>query len=204
MQDWGAVVMLIDTHLDATPSDITASATAIGNVTSHVDGAEDDLISACKSVCELEGSSAIAASGWISTSVTDCENLVTELGSYKTALDNLASALSSIKTDLQGIRDQATAGGLTLNGETVVEPESSYPLGANHDSSVEVYENSVEQDRIALYKTLERLRRAISVRFAGVLRGCHPGRSSTPSTSPTARRMPGGMLCAGSPRRRMS
>ena len=134
--------MLIDTHLDATPSDITASATAIGNVTSHVDGAEDDLISACTSVCELEGSSAIAASGWISTSVTDCENLVTELGSYKTALDNLASALSSIKTDLQGIRDQATAGGLTLNGETVVEPKSSYPLGANHDSSVEVYENS--------------------------------------------------------------
>ena len=43
--------------------------------------------------------------------MTDCENLVTELGSYKTALDNLASALSSIKTDLQGIRDQATAGG---------------------------------------------------------------------------------------------
>ena len=71
--------------------------------------------------------------------MTDCENLVTELGSYKTALDNLASALSSIKTDLQGIRDQATAGGLTLNGETVVEPKSSYPLGANHDSSVEVY-----------------------------------------------------------------
>ena len=143
MQDWGAVVMLIDTHLDATPSDITASATAIGNVMSHVDSAEDDLIS----VCELEGSSAIAASGWISTSVTDRENLVTELGSYKTTLDNLASALSSIKTDLQGIRDQATAGGLTLNGETVVEPKSSYPLGANHDSSVEVYENSVEQDR---------------------------------------------------------
>ena len=204
MQDWGgAVVMLIDTHLDATPSDITASATAIGNVTSHVDGAEDDLISACKSVCELEGSSAIAASGWISTSVTDCENLVTELGSYKTALDNLASALSSIKTDLQGIRDQATAGGLTLNGETVVEPESSYPLGANHDSSVEVYENSVEQGRIALYKTLETQTSDIRT-VCGRPPRMSPGRSSTPSTSPTARRMPGGMLCAGSPRRRMS
>ena len=187
------MVMLIDTHLDATPSDITASATAIGNVTSHVDGAEDDLISACKSVCELEGSSAIAASGWISTSVTDCENLVTELGSYKTALDNLASALSSIKTDLQGIRDQATAGGLTLNGETVVEPKSS----------VEVYENSVEQDRIALYKTLETQTSDIRT-VCGRPPRMSPGRSSTPSTSPTARRMPGGMLCAGSPRRRMS
>ena len=98
----GAVVMLIDTHLDATPSDITASATAIGNVTSHVDGAEDDLISARKSVCELEGSSAIAASGSISTSVADCEGLVSNLGSYKTALDNLASALSSVKRICRG------------------------------------------------------------------------------------------------------
>ena len=104
--------MPIDTHLDATPSDITASATAIGNVTSHVDSTEDDLIS----VCELEGSSAIAASGSISTSVADCESLVSNLGSYKTALDNLASALNSVKTDLQGIRDQATAGGLLLMG----------------------------------------------------------------------------------------
>ena len=195
--------MPIDTHLDATPSDITASATAIGNVTSHVDSTEDDLISARKSVCELEGSSAIAASGSISTSVADCESLVSNLGSYKTALDNLASALSSIKTDLQGIRDQATAGGLTLNGETVVEPESSYPLGANHDSSVEVYENSVEQDRIALYKTLETQTSDIRT-VCGRPPRMSPGRSSTPSTSPTARRMPGGMLCAGSPRRRMS
>jgi len=195
--------MPIDTHLDATPSDITASATAIGNIKSHVDSTEDDLISARKSVCELEGSSAMAASGSISTSVADCESLVSNLGSYKTALDNLASALSSIKTDLQGIRDQATAGGLTLNGETVVEPKSSYPLGANHDSSVEVYENSVEQDRIALYKTLETQTSDIRT-VCGRPPRMSPGRSSTPSTSPTSRRMPGGMLCAGSPRRRMS
>ena len=147
--------MAIDTHLDATPSDITASATAIGTIKTNVDSAEDDLISARKSACELEGSSAVAALSSLSTAVDGCEDLVTDLGDYKTALDNLASALSSIDTDLQGIRDQATAGGLTLNGETVVEPKSSYPLGANPDNSVEVYENSVEQDRISLYKNLE-------------------------------------------------
>ena len=94
--------MPIDTHLDATPSDITASATAIGNIKSHVDSTEDDLISARKSVCELEGSSAIAASGSISTSVADCESLVSNLGSYKTALDNLVSALSSVKRICRG------------------------------------------------------------------------------------------------------
>jgi len=123
--------MPIDTHLDATPSDITASATAIGNIKSHVNSTEDDLISARKSVCELEGSSAMAASGSISTSVADCESLVSNLGSYKTALDNLASALSSVKTDLQGIRDQATAGGLLLNGETVYDPATV--MAARHN-----------------------------------------------------------------------
>ena len=95
--------MPIDTHLDATPSDITASATAIGTIKTNVDSAEDDLISARKSVCELEGSSAVAALSSLSTAVDGCEDLVTDLGDYKTALDNLASALSSIDTDLQGI-----------------------------------------------------------------------------------------------------
>ena len=158
MQDWGAVVMPIDTHLDATPSDITASATAIGNVKSHVDSAEDDLISARKSVCELEGSSAIAASGSISTSVTDCENLVTDLGSYKTALDNLASALSSIKTDLQGIRDQATAGGLIVAGETVHDPatvKAASADGGSGSGGAGGESDSGAAARTALYKNLE-------------------------------------------------
>ena len=143
--------MPIDTHLDATPSDITASATAIGNIKSHVDSTEDDLISARKSVCELEGSLAMAASGSISTSVADCESLVSNLGSYKTALDNLASALSSVKTDLQGIRDQTTAGGLLLNGETVYDPATvmAAPAGAGGGS------DSDAAAKTALYKNLE-------------------------------------------------
>ena len=158
MQDWGAVVMPIDTHLDATPSDITASATAIGTIKTNVDSAEDDLISARKSVCELEGSSAIAASGSISTSVTDCENLVTDLGSYKTALDNLASALSSIKTDLQGIRDQATAGGLIVAGETVHDPatvKAASADGGSGSGGAGGESDSGAAARTALYKNLE-------------------------------------------------
>ncbi|WP_314780825.1 hypothetical protein [Actinomyces massiliensis] len=147
--------MPIDTHLDATPSDITASATAIGNIKSHVDSTEDDLISARKSVCELEGSSAMAASGSISTSVADCESLVSNLESYKTALDNLASALSSVKTDLQGIRDQATAGGLLLNGETVYDPATVMAAPADGGGGAGGGSDSDAAAKTALYKNLE-------------------------------------------------
>ena len=147
--------MPIDTHLDATPSDITASATAIGNIKSHVDSTEDDLISARKSVCELEGSLAMAASGSISTSVADCESLVSNLGSYKTALDNLASALSSVKTDLQGIRDQATAGGLLLNGETVYDPATVMAAPADGGGGAGGGSDSDAAAKTALYKNLE-------------------------------------------------
>lgn len=111
--------MAIDTHLDATPSEITSSATAIGNIETHVDSAEDDLISARKNVAELDGDTALNASTAISTEVNNCEDLVSDLKSYKNALTNFATAMWKVKTDLEGIRSRATNGGLTVNGERI-------------------------------------------------------------------------------------
>ena len=55
--------MSIDTHLDATPSEIMDSATAIGDIEANVDCAEDSLISARNHANELEGETASGASG---------------------------------------------------------------------------------------------------------------------------------------------
>ena len=147
--------MAIDTHLDATPSEITNSATAIGNIETHVDSAEDDLISARRSVNELEGETALNASTSISTGVNNCEDLVSDLKSYKNALTNFATAMGKVKTDLEGIRSRATAGGLTVNGESIKEPKDSFPLGPDSSNSVEVKAFDEEQEKIALYKTLD-------------------------------------------------
>ena len=147
--------MSIDTHLDATPSDITASATEIGNIKTHVDSAETDLISARKTMASMDGATAINAAISISQSADKCKDMVSTLGSYKTALDNLASALGKVKTDLEGIRSRATEGGLTLSGETILQPTSSYPFGPDLNNSYEVYESSIEQEKITLYNTLE-------------------------------------------------
>ena len=147
--------MAIDTHLDATPSEITSSATAIGNIETHVDSAEDDLISARRSVAELAGETALNASISISTGVNDCEDLVSDLKSYKNALTNFATAMGKVKSDLEGIRSRATAGGLTVNGESIEEPKDSFPLGPDSSNSVEVRAFDEEQEKLALYKTLD-------------------------------------------------
>ena len=117
--------MSIDTHLDATPSDITASATEIGNIKTHVDSAETDLISARKTMASMDGATAINAAISISQSADKCKDMVSTLGSYKTALDNLASALGKVETDLERIRSRAPEGGLTLSGDTILQPTTS-------------------------------------------------------------------------------
>ena len=147
--------MAIDTHLDATPSEITSSATAIGNIETHVDSAEDDLISARKNVAELDGDTALNASNTISTEVNNCEDLVSDLKSYKNALTNFATAMGKVKTDLEGIRSRATNGGLTVNGERIEQPTDSFPMGADPNNSAEVRAFGEEQEKLTLYKTLD-------------------------------------------------
>ena len=147
--------MAIDTHLDATPSEITSSATAIGNIETHVDSAEDDLISARKNVVELEGDTAFNASISIGTEVNNCEDLVADLKSYKNALTDFATVMSNVKTDLEGIRSRATDGGLTVNGERIEQLTDSFPMGADPNNSAEVRAFGEEQEKLTLYKTLE-------------------------------------------------
>ena len=147
--------MAIDTHLDATPSEITSSATAIGNIETHIDSAEDDLISARKNVAELDGDTALNASNTISTEVNNCEDLVSDLKSYKNALTNFATAMGKVKTDLEGIRSRATNGGLTVNGERIEQPTDSFPMGADPNNSAEVRAFGEEQEKLTLYKTLD-------------------------------------------------
>lgn len=161
--------MSIDTHLDATPSDIATSAETVGDIKTNVDSAEDDLIGARKIIAsDLEGESALSASVAITSQVSSCEDLVADLESYRTALDNLSWALSAIKTDLEGIRSRAVEGGLELAGETIIEPKgvahfqwtdpnSTAPLccGPSRYGPVQPSLDDAEQAKVALYSTLE-------------------------------------------------
>ena len=67
-----------------------------------------------------------------------CRTLSSSLASYKTALENFASGLTTVKSDLAGVREKATAGGLTVEGEKVMEPQAPPPLPEN---------NPVERDK---------------------------------------------------------
>ena len=114
--------MPIDTHLDANPADITASAAAVEKIKASVDKSEDDLIGARKNLAELEGATAVSSVGSINSSVKSCEGLVSGLGNYKTALTEFASALSNIKADLEGVRSEASGGGVAGFGGERARP----------------------------------------------------------------------------------
>lgn len=132
--------MPIDTHLDATPADITASAMDVGTVKTAVDEAEIDVSKANRTMQSgvLQGETADRVKTAVRLKEQQCQTLSSSLGSYKTALENLGSGLTTISSDLAGVREKATAGGLSLEGEKVLEPQAPPPLPEN---------NSVERDK---------------------------------------------------------
>ncbi|MBO3725521.1 hypothetical protein J5X07_10880 [Actinomyces bowdenii] len=147
--------MSIDTHLDATPSDIRSSATDIGTIKTHVDSCEDNLISGRMALYDLDGASAGGAVFAASRAITSCEDLVADLGSYQTALDDFASSMDGIKTSLADIRDRASEGGLIVSGEVINEPTSSFPDGPDKDDPQQVQQHHDEQAKITLYNALD-------------------------------------------------
>ena len=154
--------MPIDTHLDATPADITASALDVGKVKTAVDEAEIDVSRANRTMQsgELEGETAKQVKKAVGLKLQQCRTLSSSLGSYKTALENFASGLTTIKSDLAGVREKATAGGLTVEGEKVMEPQAPPPLMENNpverDKDRQTHQTLVDNynTKNALYKTL--------------------------------------------------
>lgn len=132
--------MPIDTHPDATPADITASALDVGKVKTAVDEAEIDVSRANRTMQsgEFEGETAKQVKKAVGLKLQQCRTLSSSLASYKTALENFASGLTTVKSDLAGVREKATAGGLTVEGEKVMEPQAPPPLPEN---------NPVERDK---------------------------------------------------------
>lgn len=154
--------MPIDTHLDATPADITASALNVGKVKTAVDEAEIDVSRANRTMQsgELEGETAKQVKKAVGLKLQQCRTLSSSLGSYKTALENFASGLTTVKSDLAGVREKATAGGLTVEGEKVMEPQAPPPLPENNpverDKDRQTHQTLVDNynTKNALYKTL--------------------------------------------------
>lgn len=154
--------MPIDTHLDATPADITASALDVGKVKTAVDEAEIDVSRANRTMQsgELEGDTAKQVKKAVGLKLQQCRTLSSSLGSYKTALENFASGLTTVKSDLAGVREKAVAGGLTVEGEKVMEPQAPPPLIENNpverDKDRQTHQTLVDNynTKNALYKTL--------------------------------------------------
>lgn len=75
-------------------------------------------------------------------------------------MENFASGLTTVKSDLAGVREKAVAGGLTVEGEKVMEPQAPPPLMENNpverDKDRQTHQTLVDNynTKNALYKTL--------------------------------------------------
>ncbi|TFH52416.1 hypothetical protein E4J66_07835 [Actinomyces viscosus] len=150
--------MPIDTHLDATPADITASATDVGTVKTAVDEAEIDVWRANRTMQSgaLQGLTADQVKTAVGLKERQCQTLSSSLGSYKTALENLGSGLTTISSDLAGVREKATAGGLSVEGEKVLEPQAPPPLTENNSAERDK-DRQTHQTLVDNYNTLKKL-----------------------------------------------
>ena len=134
----------------------------VGKVKTAVDEAEIDVSRANRTMQsgELQGETAEQVKAAVGLKERQCQTLSSSLGSYKTALENFASGLTTIKSDLAGVREKATAGGLTVEGEKVMEPQAPPPLMENNpverDKDRQTHQTLVDNynTKNALYKTL--------------------------------------------------
>ena len=127
-----------------------------------VDEAEIDVSRANRTMQsgELQGETAEQVKAAVGLKERQCQTLSSSLGSYKTALENFASGLTTVKSDLAGVREKAVAGGLTVEGEKVMEPQAPPPLMENNpverDKDRQTHQTLVDNynTKNALYKTL--------------------------------------------------
>jgi len=125
----------------------------VGKVKTAVDEAEIDVSRANRTMQsgELQGETAEQVKAAVGLKERQCQTLSSSLGSYKTALENFASGLTTIKSDLAGVREKATAGGLTVEGEKVMEPQASVD---NYNTKKALYDSlSTETSDIRIRET---------------------------------------------------
>ena len=109
--------MSIETNLD---SWLTSSLEpAVSTSGDKLSSAKKDLGS------EWQGETAEAIVSWLADAVSASDSLSTRIADIATALTTYNLVLSSVRTEAECVRNDATSGGLTVNGTVVEEPKDS-------------------------------------------------------------------------------
>ncbi len=112
----------IDTHINASPANITAAADWLGKLKTGFDEAYSSLVNTMLARSELSGEFGRALNEYVNDLQNGCWNASSEL---KTSIDVINSWHDQVvwrKQDMAGYRDDAKAGGLTVTSDRYIQP----------------------------------------------------------------------------------
>lgn len=130
--------MSIETKVEGNPDQITSLATWLtSSLEPAVSTSGDKLSSAKKDLgSEWQGQTADAIVKWLADAVSASDSLSTRITDIATALTTYNLVLSSVRTEAECVRNDATSGGLTVNGTVVQEPKNSSDTTKTHCTPV--------------------------------------------------------------------
>ena len=111
----------IDTHINASPANITAAADWLGKLKTGFDEAYSSLVNTMSARSELSGEFGSALNEYVNDLQNGCWNASSEL---KTSIDVINSWHDQVvwrKQDMAGYRDDAKAGGLTVTSDRYIQ-----------------------------------------------------------------------------------
>ena len=112
----------IDTHIDASPADITAAADWLGKLKKGFDEARSSLVNTMLARSKFSGEFGRALNEYVNDLGNGCWSASSEL---KTSIDVINSWHDQVvwrKRDMAGHRDDAKAGGLTVTSDRYIQP----------------------------------------------------------------------------------
>jgi len=112
----------IDTHISASPENITAAANWLGELKKGFDEAYSSLVNTMSARSELSGEFGRALNEYVNDLANGCWSASSEL---KTSVDVINSWHDQVvwrRQDMAGHRDDAKAGGLTVTSDRYIQP----------------------------------------------------------------------------------
>jgi len=114
----------IDTHIDANPTDITAAADWLGKLKTGFDDAYNSLVHTSTYRAQISGHFGLALNEYTNDIKNGCESASSELTTTIDVINSWHDQVVWRKQDMAGYRDDAKAGGLTVEDDRYIkQPE---------------------------------------------------------------------------------
>ena len=117
--------MSIETKVEGNPDQITSLASWLTSSLEPAVSTSGDKFSSARTSLgsEWQGETAEAIVSWLGDAVDASDSLSTRMTDISAALTTYVTVLSSTKTEAECVRNDATSGGLKVNGTVVQEPK---------------------------------------------------------------------------------